>query len=68
MDRLRELLRTPIGWFVVGLVEFLLVVAVLGAVLPEGWPPALQGGIAIGAFVGLVAFNLWWQRRMSRRG
>jgi hypothetical protein len=59
--------RTPVGWFFLGLIEFLLVTVVLGAVIPRSWPAAVQGGVALAAFAGLVAFNLWLQRRTSAR-
>ncbi|HEY7477863.1 MAG TPA: hypothetical protein VIB62_06455 [Actinomycetota bacterium] len=60
------MLRTPTGWFVFGLLEFLVVAALLVWIVPAGWPAAVQAGVTIAAFVGLVAFNLWLQRRWSR--
>jgi len=63
---LRDLLRAPLGWFIFGLVEFLLVVGILLAVVPDRWPVGLQAALAIAAFVGLVVFNLWMQRRLFR--
>ena len=59
--------RTPVGWFFLGLIEFLLVTGVLGVVIPRSWPRGLQGGVVVAAFIGLVVFNLWLQRRTSAR-
>jgi hypothetical protein len=55
--------RSPAGWFVFALVEFLVVVGLLATFLPETWPLPLQAGIAVGAFAGLVVLNLRLQRR-----
>ncbi len=60
------ILATPLGWFVLSLVEFVLVVAISLAVIPDRWPVALQAALVLAAFVGLVVFNLWLQRRLSK--
>jgi hypothetical protein len=65
---LRAILATPLGWFVLSLVEFVVVIALSLAVLPDRWPIALQAGLVIVAFVGLVVFNLWLQRWLSKPG
>ena len=63
---LRAILATPLGWFALGLVGSVVVVAISLAVVPDRWPVALQAALVIAAFVALVVFNLWLQRRLSR--
>ncbi len=59
------ILATPLGWFALGLVEFVVVVGMSMALLPDRWPVVLQAALVIAAFVALVVFNLWLQRRLS---
>jgi hypothetical protein len=63
VDAVRRFLWTPIGWFSLLMVEFVVLLWVYRAILPEHptrWVVVALLGVLV---VGWGAFNLWFRRR-----
>ena len=63
MDPLRRLLRSPTGWFLLNLAEYLVAIALFRWLVPEGVP--FWAGLLI--FVGTIAALVWVNVRIARR-
>jgi hypothetical protein len=64
MDRLRSLVRSPLGWFMVNLAEYVLVVALWRWLIPDDLPLGIGIAVFIAVIVALTTLNLRLARRL----
>ena len=63
MDTRRWLPRSPTGWFLLTLAEYLIAIALFRWLLPDGLP----FWVGLPVFVGTIAGLLWLNLRLARR-
>jgi hypothetical protein len=63
MDGRRWLPRSPTGWFLLTLAEYLIAIALVRWLLPDGLP--IWAGLPV--FVGTIVGLLWLNLRLARR-